>query len=173
MDRTFYPAERLDQMKWELTRSCIDLAIRDAVLETGTDRCLYGSPESGYWFALDHARNVPHQPDLVPEELRAVMVHYRLPPVTRNRTSVEPAVMENYLGDPVRTFDPWGAGEGAGFQLQGLYASWVAEVDNAFTNWGLLAEERLPGGRVRDRRTAPGTGAHHPGRDVIGHGVTG
>ena len=153
MDPQPSPPERLAQMKWELTKSCIDLAIRDAVLETGTDRCLYGSPDSGYWFALDHARDVPHQPDLVPEELREVMVHYRLPPVTKNRVCVEPAVMENYLGDPVRSFDPWGAGEGGGFQLQGLYASWVAEVDHAFTNWGNLADERLLGGRVCSRRT--------------------
>ena len=92
--------DELAERKWALTKACIDLAIRDAVLETGTDRCLHGSPDSGYWFALDHARDVPHQPDLVPEDLRPAMVHYRLPPVTRSRASAEPAVMEDYLGDP-------------------------------------------------------------------------
>jgi hypothetical protein len=136
MDRQFHPAEGFATMKWELTRACIDLAIRDAVFETGTDRCFHGSPSSGYWFALDHSRDVPHQPDLVPEELRSAMVHYRLPPVTRNRASVEPAVMEDYLGDPVRTFDPWGAGHGGGFHPQGLYASWVEEVERAFADLG-------------------------------------
>jgi hypothetical protein len=135
MDGQDHTPDELAEMKWTLTKACIDLAIRDAVLETGTDRCLHGSPDSGYWFALDHARSVPHRPDLVPEDLRPAMVHYRLPPVTRSRTSAEPAVVEDYLGDPVRTFDPWGAGEGDCFHLQGLYASWVEEVERAFTDW--------------------------------------
>ncbi len=144
MDRQFHSPERLAEMKWQLTKACIDLAIRDAVFETGTDRCFHGSPSSGYWFALDHSRSVPHQPHLVPEDLRPAMVHYRLPPVTRNRTSVEPAVLEDYLGNPVRTFDPWGAGGDAGFQLQGLYASWVEEVEHAFMGGDQLPEERRP-----------------------------
>jgi hypothetical protein len=135
--------------KWELTKACIDLAIRDAVLETGTDRCFHGSPESGYWFALDHSRRIPHQPDLVPEHLRLAMVHYRLPPVTRNRRSVEPAVLEDYLGDPVRSFDPWGTSDGVGFDPQGLYASWVDEIERAFS-WDEppASEVRRLGARV-------------------------
>jgi hypothetical protein len=152
MPRQFDTPEGLAAMKWELTRACIDLAIRDAVLETGTDRCLYGSPESGYWFALDHGRSAPHQPDLVPEDLRSAMVHYRLPPVTRNRASVEPAVLEDYLGDPVRTFDPWGASDGGGFRLQGLYASWVDTVEHAFSGSAKPPDERPLGGSVRDAR---------------------
>ena len=147
MDRQDHTPEALAETKWALVKSCIDLAIRDAVLETGTDRCFQGSPDSGYWFALDHARSVPHQPNLVPEDLRPAMVHYRLPPVTRNRASVEPAVLEDYLGDPVRTYDPWGAVDGRGFDPQGLYASWVEEVERAFMDWDELPVERLVGGR--------------------------
>ena len=147
MERHDHTPNELAEMKWALIKGCIDLAIRDAVLETGTDRCFHGSPDSGYWFALDHSRSVPHQPDLVPEDLRPAMVHYRLPPVTRNRASVEPAVLEDYLGEAVRTFDPWGAGDRGGFLPQGLYASWVEEVERAFTDWDNLPDERLLGGR--------------------------
>ena len=136
--------------KWELAKACIDLAIRDAVLETGTDRCFHGSPESGYWFALDHSRRIPHQPDLVPVHLRPAMVHYRLPPVTRNRRSVEPAVLEDYLGDPVRSFDPWGTGtRRRGLHPQGLYASWVDEIERAFSlDEPQASEVRQVGARV-------------------------
>ncbi len=161
MDRQTYTPDGVAKMKWELTKACIDLAVRDAVLETGTDRCLHGSPESGYWFALDHARSDPHQADLVPEDLRPIMVHYRLPPVTPNRASVEPAVLEDYLGDPLRTFDPWAAGDGDGWLPQGLYASWAETVEHAFNDWDRLPDERQPGGNGRDargcraRRTSP------------------
>jgi hypothetical protein len=142
MHRQDHGPDGLAAMKWALTKACIDLAIRDAVLETGTDRCLHGSPDSGYWFTLHHARTVPHQPSLVPEHLRPAMVHYRLPPVTRNRASVEPAVLEDYLGDPMCTFDPWGAGHGEGFHLQGLYAFWVEEVEHAFEPLDNFLDER-------------------------------
>jgi len=142
MSRHLYTPREFATMKWELTKACIDLALRDAVFETGKDRCFHGSPNSGYWFALDHSRNAPHQPDLVPLDQRWAMVHYRLPPVARNRASVEPAVMEDYLGDKVRTFDPWGAAEPGVFPLQGLYASWVEEVEHAFVDWDKLPDER-------------------------------
>jgi hypothetical protein len=145
MDWQDYTPDRLAEMKWQLTNACIDLAIRDAVFETGTDRCFHGSPSSGYWFSLDHARSDPHQPHLVPKDLRPAMVHYRLPPVTRNRASVEPAVLEDYLGDPVRTFDPWGAGGGGGCHPQGLYAWWVEEVERAFTGRNQLPDVRRRG----------------------------
>ena len=142
MDRHSYTPEGFAEMKWELTKACIDRAIKDAVFATGPDRCFHGSPDSGYWFALDHARGVPHQPDLVPEDLRPAMGHYRLPAITRGRASVEPAVLGDYLGDPTQTFDPWGAGGGEGFHPQGLYATWADGVDQVFESWDQMPDER-------------------------------
>ena len=132
MDPRLHAPDELATSQWELVKACIDLAIRDAVLESGTNRCFHGSPSSGYWFALDHARSDPHQPDLVPDDRRAAMVHYRLPPITPNRRCLEPAALENHLGDQVEVFDPWGEYGGDGFELQGLYAAWVDAVEHAF-----------------------------------------
>ncbi|NYJ03401.1 hypothetical protein HNR19_004099 [Nocardioides thalensis] len=149
-----YTPEGFDAMTWELACAAIDRAIKDAVRAATSDPCFHGSPEQGYWFALDHARDVPHQPDLVPEDLRPAMVHYRLPPVTRARASTTPAVVEDYRGDPVHTFDPWGAPSGAGFHPQGFYARWADAIEEAFTDWDRLPDERDFWAAAREQRDA-------------------
>ena len=135
-------------MKWDLTRACIDRAVKEAVFGTGsspgsgTNRCFSGNLDSGYWFSLDHDRDLPHQPEIIPEADRPAMRHYTLPPVTRDRASVEPGVVLDYRGEPEQTFDPWGGGAGSGFHLQGLYAHFAEGVDHVFEGWDQLPDER-------------------------------